>query len=111
MILVKRGEVWWVDFNPSIGGEIQKTRPAVIVSNDFANEISNRVQVVPLTNNIGKCYPCEAYILVNNKKSKAMADQIMTVSKQRLKNKIGVVLDSDIHLIEKAIKVQLDISH
>ena len=107
MILVKRGEVWWVDFNPSIAGEIQKIRPAVIVSNDFANEASNRVQVIPLTNSIDKCYPCEAYILVNNKKIKAMADQIMTVSKERLKNKMGDILNSDIQLIEKAIKVQL----
>lgn len=107
MILVKRGEVWWVDFNPSIGGEIQKTRPAVIVSNDFANEASNRVQVIPLTSNIDKCYPCEAYILVNDKKSKAMADQIMTVSKQRLKSKIGIVSESDMGLIERALKTQL----
>ncbi len=107
MILVKRGEVWWVDFNPSIGGEIQKTRPAVIVSNDFANEVSNRVQVIPLTSKIDKCYPCEAYILVNDKQSKAMADQIMTVSKQRLKSKIGAVLDSEMQLIERALKIQL----
>jgi mRNA interferase MazF len=107
MISVKRGEVWWIDFNPSIAGEIQKTRPAVIVSNDFANEASNRVQVVPLTSNIEKCYPCEAYVLVNDKRSKALADQIMTVSKQRLKSKIGMILVSDMRLIEKAIKVQL----
>jgi mRNA interferase MazF len=107
MISVKRGEVWWIDFNPSIAGEIQKTRPAVIVSNDFANEASNRVQVVPLTSNIEKCYPCEAYVLVNDKRSKALADQIMTVSKQRIKSKIGMILVSDMRLIEKAIKVQL----
>jgi mRNA interferase MazF len=107
MILVKRGEIWWVDFNPSIGGEIQKTRPAVIVSNNFANEASNRVQVVPLTSKIDKCYPCEAYILVNDKQSKAMADQIMTVSKERLKRQVGNVLDSEMQLLERALKVQL----
>lgn len=104
---IKRGEVWWVNFDPSIAGEIQKTRPALVISNDCANEYSNRVQVVPLTSNIEKCYPCEAYIAIDGKKSKAMADQIMTVSKERLKNKIGVVLDSEVSLVEHAIKIQL----
>jgi mRNA interferase MazF len=104
---IKRGEVWWVNFDPSIAGEIQKIRPALVVSNDYANEYSNRIQVVPLTSSIEKCYPCEAYIAVDGKKSKAMADQIMTVSKARLKNKIGLVTDSEVHLVEHAIKVQL----
>lgn len=107
MISIKRGEVWWVEFNSSIAGEIQKTRPAVIMSNDHSNELLNRVQIVPITSRIEKCYPCEAYVLVNNQKSKAMADQIMTVSKERLKGKITTISTADIKSIERAIKVQL----
>lgn len=109
MILVKRKEVWWVDFNSSIAGEVQKTRPVVIISNDYANEYSNRVQVIPLTSKIEKCYPCETFVLVGDQKSKAMADQIMTVSKNRLKSKITIISDKDMRSIERVIKVQLSL--
>jgi mRNA interferase MazF len=102
-----RGEVWWVDFNPSIGGETQKIRPAVILSNDASNKAMNRIQVVPTTSNISKCYPCEAYIEIEGKMSKAMADQIATVSKLRLKNKISQISPENMLDVERAIKVQL----
>lgn len=104
-----RGEVWWVDFNPSIGGEIQKVRPAIIISNDSSNEVLNRVQVIPTTSNTTKCFPCEAYVEVNGKISKAMADQLATVSKLRLKSKIGDVSMQNMLDVERAIKVQLDL--
>jgi mRNA interferase MazF len=107
MSVVKRGEVWWVNFEPAVGGEIRKKRPAVVVSNDAANRHLNRVQVVPLTTQVGQVYPSEAEILVNRRPNKAMADQLTMVSKLRLINRTGRVSASDMLKVERAIRVQL----
>ena len=106
---MKRGEVWWVNFDPSVGGEIKKKRSAVIVSNDAANKHLNRVQVVPLTTKVGRVYPSEAVVLLRQRQSKAMADQLATVSKQRLVNRAGKLTSDDMREVERAIKVQLDL--
>ncbi len=106
---MKRGEVWWINFEPSIGGEIRKQRPAVIVSNDAANHYLNRVQVVPITSMVGKLYPSEAYVMLRGKKAKAMADQITTVGKKRLINLAGTISYTEMEDIGKAITTQLDL--
>jgi len=105
-----RGEVWWVDFDPARGGEIQKIRPAVIVSNDASNRNLNRLQVVPISSKVARLYPSEAAIELNGEPRKAMADQIATVSKQRIKSRVGILSQPDMLAVERAIRVQLALS-
>jgi mRNA interferase MazF len=104
---MKRGDVWWVVFDPSVGSEIQKRRPAVIVSNDSANRNLARVVVVPLTSNISRLYPGEAVVAVDGQKSKAMADQIMAADKARLSTKLATLTRDDMRAVEDAILVHL----
>jgi mRNA interferase MazF len=105
-----RGEVWWVSFAGSSGGEVRKTRPAVIVSNDTANQYANRVQVVPLSSKVDKVYPCEAQVTIDGRRSKAMADQIMTVSKHRLTERMATLTFDEARAVDFAIRVQLGLA-
>jgi len=104
---MNRGEVWWVRFDPSVGGEIQKTRPAIILSSDRSNRNLNRIQVVPLTSKVGRLYPSEAFVTLEGKKAKALADQLTTVSKLRIVSMIGKLSDSDLLAVASAVKRQL----
>jgi mRNA interferase MazF len=102
-----RGEIWWVDFEPAIGSEIKKTRPAVIVSSDTANSVMRRVVVAPLTSNTGRIYPAETLVTVCGIQNKALADQIMTADKSRLKKRIGVLSSADMQKVEAVIRLHL----
>jgi mRNA interferase MazF len=104
-----RGEVWWVAFDPSAGGEIQKTRPALIISNNAANAALNRVIVIPLTSQTSKVYPGEAMVTLNGEQRKAMGDQVMTASGQRLRTKLGSLDSTDMTAVENAVLLQLGI--
>lgn len=87
LVRVKRGEIYWVKFDKhSVGTEIRKPRPAVIVSNDWQNEVSKRVIVLPFSTKIEKVYhPIE--LLIDS--GKIMCDQVKSIDKQRLGDKLG----------------------
>ena len=107
---MNRGEAWWVNFEPAVGGEVRKKRPALIISNDISNKFLNRVQVVPITSKIDRLYPSEAYVTVREKQCKAMADQLTTVSKLRLMDLEGRLSVADMRRVEQAVRVQLGLS-
>ncbi len=106
----KRGEVYWVALDPTVGSEINKTRPAVIVSNDEGNEISQRVIVAPITSTVSSVYPFEAKVSINGKDGKILLDQVRSIYKKRLSKKLTVLDIETMYQVNKALKIALALS-
>ena len=98
-----------MSFDPALGGEVRKTRPAVVLSNDTANTLLNRMQVVPISSQVDRLYPAEAAVTLNGAPRKAMADQLTAASKRRLQRRLGVLSAEDLAAIVRAVRVQLAI--
>ena len=113
MSRIRKGEIDWADLNPTVGSEIAKTRPVLIVSNDINNLHAATISILPITSTTTKIYPFEVFLpkgggnLANN--SKAKANQIRTIDKQRVGKKIGSIRESTSIEIEKAILTHLGI--
>lgn len=113
MSRVLKGEIYLADLNPTVGSEISKTRPVLVVSNDINNEYAATVTVVPITSTTDKIYPFEVFLpkgvgnLTND--SKAKANQIRTIDKMRLKKRFGKINEESLRKIEQAILIHLEI--
>ena len=88
--MVKRGEVYWVNVDPTIGTEIKKTRPALVISPEDMNQALPRVIVAPITSK-GQPLGCRPQIRLRGKRGRVLLDQIRCVDKVRLAGKIGKV--------------------
>ena len=114
-VIPKRGEIYLVNFDPSIGAEIKKTRPGLILQNDIANRYSSVTIVAAITSfsdKDGKTYPTEVFIGVSegglDNDSVALLNQIRTIDKRRLVKKLGVLKDKTMAQIDKAIQISLE---
>ena len=103
----RRGDVYWVALDPTLGSEIQKTRPAVIIANNSCNAFGARVVVLPLTSNVDSLYPGEALVTVKGKPSRALGDQIRSLDKSRLRSKIETLSQDEIAAVEEAVRITL----
>jgi mRNA interferase MazF len=108
---IKRGKIYLANLDPTIGAEMKKTRPVIIVSNDINNKYNLTVTVLPITSTVAKIFPFEVYLSKGTgnlpKDSKIKADQIRTIDKRRLSKEIGELPENKMVEIDQAIKIHL----
>ena len=111
---MKRGEIYYANLSPTVGSEIDKRRPVLVVSNDANNRAANTVTILPITSNVTRVYPFE--VLLNpedsglSKPSKVQAQQVRTISKQRITSDAVESLSEEImQLVNAALKLHLDV--
>jgi len=105
---VRRGDIVIVSLDPTIGVEIKKTRPAIVVSNDSINRFSQLIVVIPLTKNTAHISPSHVVIPKGTARltfaSKAVTEQIKAVDKQRIVKKLGTLPPAVVAQVERAVK-------
>lgn len=94
--MVKRGDIYWIELDPTVGSEIQKTRPCLVVSPDDMNSVLPRVIIAPITSK-GQPLGCRPEVLIDGKKGRVLLDQIRSVDKQRLRGKVGSLALAEWH--------------
>ncbi|AMW28916.1 MULTISPECIES: type II toxin-antitoxin system PemK/MazF family toxin [Oscillatoriales] len=109
---MKRGEIYYANLSPAVGSEMDKRRPVLIVSNDANNRAADTVTILPITSNVTRVYPFE--VLINpedsglSKPSKVQAQQVRTISKQRIGgDTVGFLSQEVMEIVETALKLHL----
>jgi len=114
VVAVRRGDVVVANLDPTIGVEIKKTRPVIVLSNDSINQLSQLVVVVPLTKNTAHLSPSHAVIPKGAARlafaSKAVTEQIKAVDKRRLVKRLGTLPPALLAQVERALKNTLAFS-
>jgi mRNA interferase MazF len=106
----RRGDVYRVALDPGVGTKIRKTRPAVIVSNDSANDFGMRVVVLPVTTNVSSLFPGEALVSVGGKPGRVLGDQIRSVDKKRLRGRLGSLSPREMRTVDGVLRITLDLA-
>lgn len=114
MVNPQRGDLFWVNLDPTVGTEIRKTRPAVVVSNNAANLRYHQVTIIPLTSKkLETVEPFQVFLSAEEsglkKDGKALAEQIRTISRLRLDRRIGHLSLQTMNKIDEALKLHLDL--
>ena len=112
--LITRGEVYYIDLTPTVGSEQSGLRPCLVISNDMNNKHSPCITIIPFTSSVTKAnIPTHITISANEcglrQASIALCEQIRTIDKRRIKNRIGVLTAEDMMRIDIAIKISLGV--
>lgn len=105
----KRGDIYWIKLDPTMGSETQKTRPCLILSNNSQNKNGIRVIAAPITTKVKNVYPFEAKIFINDRECKVLLDQIRALDKQRIDSRIDTIDSFTMLQVEEALRIALDL--
>jgi mRNA interferase MazF len=109
MVEARRGEIWWVRLDPTLGSEIAKTRPCVILSGNVFNKLRRTVVVIPLSSSPEPGTPLLVPVRCDGREVVAVTDQIRAIAKQRLDRRLGDLSSEDLEAIEQGIREVLEL--
>ena len=107
---ILRGEIWWINLDPTQGSEIKKTRPCLVLSHDTLNRLRRTVVVVPLSSAAKPHPPITIPVICQGEPAVAIIDQIRAVAKHRLKSRIEAASNQDIRAVANSIVSILQLS-